>query len=221
MNDRRPDPDQLLAEVQIEDKRRKRGQLKIFLGYAAGVGKTYSMLQNAARAKALGRDVVLGYVEPHARPETALLTNGLESIPPLEVDHRGVQVREFNVDAALQRKPDLLLVDELAHTNAEGCRHAKRWQDIEEILVQGIDVWTTLNVQHIESLNDVVAQITGVTVRETIPDSVFESANEIELIDLAPDELIVRLAQGKVYGSEQSQRALQGFFQRSNLNALR
>lgn len=221
MTDQRPDPDQLLADVQNEDKKKQRGQLKIFLGYAAGVGKTYSMLENARRAKASGRDVVLGYIEPHARPETAALTSQFESIPPLLREYRGVQVREFNVDAALERHPELMLVDELAHTNVEGSRHAKRWQDIEEVLAQGIDVWTTLNVQHIESLNDVVTQVTGITVRETIPDSVFESANEIELIDIAPDDLILRLEQGKIYATEQSRRALQSFFQRSNLNALR
>ncbi len=221
MTDDRPDPDQLLAVVQQEDKKFERGQLKIFLGYAAGVGKTYSMLSNALRAKAAGREVVIGYVEPHARPETAALTEGFESIPHLMLVYKGVQVREFNIDVALERKPELLLVDELAHTNGEGCRHAKRWQDIEELLVHGIDVWTTLNVQHIESLNDVVAQVTNVTVRETIPDSVFESADEIELVDLAPDDLIIRLQQGKIYEGEQAYRALQSFFQRGNLNALR
>ena len=221
MTDQRPDPDQLLADVQNEEKKNQRGQLKIFLGYAAGVGKTYTMLESARRATAAGQEVVLGYIEPHSRPETAALMKDLESLPPLMVEYRGVQVREFNVDLALQRHPELLLVDELAHSNTEGCRHAKRWQDIEEILAHGIDVWTTLNVQHIESLNDVVAQVTGVTVRETIPDSVFESADEIELIDIAPDDLIVRLEQGKIYAGEQARRAIQSFFQRSNLNALR
>ena len=221
MTSDRPDPDQLLTDLQANRQRGERGQLKIFLGYAAGVGKTYSMLESARRALAAGREVVVGYVEPHARPDTLALLDLLDNIPPLMVEHRGVQVREFNVDAALQRHPDLLLVDELAHTNADGCRHAKRWQDIDELLSAGIDVWTTLNVQHIESLNDVIAQVTGVAVRETIPDSVFESANEIELIDIPPDDLVVRLEQGKIYAPEQAQRALQGFFQRPNLNALR
>lgn len=221
MTEQRRDPDQLLADVQQEDKNSQRGKLKIFLGYAAGVGKTFAMLENARRAHAAGREVVIGYIEPHARPETAALTDGFEAIPHLVLEYKGVQVREFNVDEALKRKAELLLVDELAHTNADGCRHAKRWQDIEDLLVQGIEVWTTLNVQHIESLNDVVAQVTGVTVRETIPDSVFESADEIELVDLAPDELIVRLQQGKIYGGEQAHRALQSFFRRGNLNALR
>ncbi len=221
MSDQRPDPDQLLADVEHESRRSERGHLKIFLGYAAGVGKTFAMLENARRAQASGLDVVLGYIEPHARPETAALTAGFETVPPLVVEHHGVAVREFNVDQALRRQPDLLLVDELAHTNVEGCRHSKRWQDIEEVLARGIDVWTTLNVQHIESLNDVVAQITGVTVRETIPDSVFEAASEIELIDIALDDLILRLEQGKIYASDQAKHALKNFFQRSNLNALR
>lgn len=221
MTSDRPDPDQLLTDLQASRQRRERGQLKIFLGYAAGVGKTYSMLENARRALATGREVVIGYVEPHARPDTLAMVDQLEVIPALVVTHRGVQVREFDVDAALQRHPDLLLVDELAHTNAEGCRHAKRWQDIDELLSAGVDVWTTLNVQHIESLNDVIAQVTGVAVRETIPDSVFEAANEIELIDIPPDDLVARLEQGKIYAPEQAQRALLSFFQRPNLNALR
>ncbi len=221
MNDDRPNPEDLLADVQAQERKDGRGRLKIFLGYAAGVGKTYSMLESARRAKAAGRDVVLGYIEPHARPDTSALTSDFEIIAPLELNYRGLQVREFNVDLALQRRPELLLVDELAHSNAEGCRHSKRWQDIEEVLGRGVDVWTTLNVQHIESLNDVVAQVSGVTVRETIPDSVFESADEIELIDIAPDDLINRLEQGKIYAGEQAFRALKSFFQRSNLNALR
>ncbi|MFO1066037.1 MAG: sensor histidine kinase KdpD [Pirellulales bacterium] len=227
MNEDRPDPEQLLAEVKRSEEAGRRGRLKIFLGYAAGVGKTYAMLEAARRMKSVGRDVVLGYIEPHARPETAELTRGFESIAPIELvhrgtpEHRGTKVREFDVDAAAARHAELLLVDELAHSNAAGCRHAKRWQDIDDILTTGTDVWTTLNVQHIESLNDVVSQVTGVTVRETIPDSVFEQADEIELVDIAPEELIVRLQQGKIYASDQALRALDGFFQRSNLHALR
>ena len=221
MNEDRPDPDQLLSDLQNSELRRNRGQLKIFLGYAAGVGKTYAMLESARRALATGREVVIGYVEPHARPDTIALVAHLETLPPLSVMHRGVLVREFDVDTALRRHPELLLVDELAHTNADGCRHAKRWQDIDELLAAGIDVWTTLNVQHIESLNDVIAQVTGVAVRETIPDSAFEAAHEIELIDIPPDDLVLRLEQGKIYAPEQAQRALQSFFQRANLNALR
>ena len=221
MTDIRPDPDVLLAQVQADEAQRKQGSLKIFFGYAAGVGKTYLMLENAQRARAEGRDVVIGYIEPHSRPETQKLLAGLDAIPVKEIDYRGVVLREFDVDAALARHPEVLLVDELAHANAEGCRHEKRWQDIEELLNAGIQVWTTLNVQHIESLNDVIGQITGVIVRETVPDRVFDSADELELVDLPPDELLVRLKAGKVYLPDQAQRAIQSFFQKSNLAALR
>src|SRR5207302_7259848 len=170
MADKRPNPDELLARVQLREAHAHRGRLKIFLGYAAGVGKTYAMLEAARRERAEGVDVVVGYVEPHGRPETEALLQGLETIPPRMVPYRGVTLREFDLDAALKRKPRLILVDELAHTNVDGSRHAKRWQDVEELLAAGIDVWSTLNVQHIESLNDVVAQITGVIVREPLPD---------------------------------------------------
>lgn len=217
----RPDPDQLLARVRDEETRARRGRLKIFFGYAAGVGKTYAMLEAAQREKAEGVDVVVGYVEPHGRAETEALLNGLEALPTRPVPYQGVTLREFDLDAALKRKPRLLLVDELAHTNAEGSRHTKRWQDVDELLAAGIDVWTTLNVQHVESLNDVVAQITGVVVRETLPDALIEKADEIELIDLTPDELVERLMAGKVYLTQQAERALHGFFQKSNLLALR
>ncbi|MCO6455388.1 MAG: sensor histidine kinase KdpD [Pirellulaceae bacterium] len=217
----RPNPDELLAQVKAEEADALRGSLKVFFGYAAGVGKTYSMLENAQRAKAEGREVVVGYVEPHGRSETEALLAGLEAIPVREYDYRGVPLREFDVDAALARCPDLMLVDELAHTNAAGCRHAKRWQDVEELLAAGIDVWTTLNVQHIESLNDVIGQITGVTVRETVPDRVFDLADDLELVDITPEELLQRLQAGKVYVPEQAQRAIQSFFQKSNLTALR
>src|SRR5436190_9976295 len=193
MNDKRPNPDQLLSRVQSDEARTKRGRLKIFFGYAAGVGKTFAMLEAARRERAEGVDVVVGYVEPHGRPETEALLQGLEVIPTREIPYRGVQLREFDLDAALARDPKLILVDELAHTNAEGSRHAKRWQDVEELLDAGVDVWSTLNVQHIESLNDVVAQVSGVVVRETLRDAVLERADEIELIDLTPDELIERL----------------------------
>jgi two-component system sensor histidine kinase KdpD len=221
MNDGRPDPDALLSRVQAEEPRKGRGALMVFFGYAAGVGKTYAMLQAARRAVAEGREVVVGYVEPHGRPETQALLDGLESIPPREIQYRGVTLREFDVDAALARHPDLILVDELAHTNVEGCRHAKRWQDVEELLEAGINVWTTLNVQHIESLNDVIGGITGVMVRETVPDRVFERADDLELVDITPEELIGRLRAGKVYVPEQAERALQSFFQKPNLVALR
>jgi two-component system sensor histidine kinase KdpD len=221
MTDLRPDPDQLLSRVSAELERQHRGQLKIFLGYAAGVGKTYAMLQEAQRRKAAGVDVVVGYVEPHGRVETESLLTGLESMPVRELPYRDLRLREFDLDAVLARRPELVLVDELAHTNAEGLRHVKRWQDVEELLAAGIDVYTTLNVQHLESLNDVVTQITGVEVRETLPDDVFDRADEIELVDIPPEQLLERLQAGKVYLPEQAQRALQSFFQRSNLVALR
>jgi two-component system, OmpR family, sensor histidine kinase KdpD len=221
MADDRPNPDHLLARVQAEENRARRGKLRIFFGYAAGVGKTYEMLSAARRERDAGVDVVVGYVEPHGRPETEALLQGFEIILPQAIHYRGVTLREFDLDAMLLRKPRLALVDELAHTNAEGLRHAKRWQDVEELLEAGIDVWTTLNVQHIESLNDVIAQITGVIVRETLPDAVLERADEFELIDITPEELTERLKAGKVYLSKQAERALQNFFQRGNLVALR
>src|SRR5215468_1393858 len=217
----RPNPDDLLARIRSDEILARRGKLKIFFGYAAGVGKTYAMLEAARREKAEGIDVVVGYVEPHDRPETAALLEGLEALPPKLVPYRGVTLREFDLDAALARHPKLILVDELAHTNAEGLRHAKRWQDVKELLDAGIDVFTTLNVQHVESLNDVIAQITGVVVRETLPDSVLERADDIEVVDLTPEELIDRLKEGKVYLPHQAERALRHFFQKSNLTALR
>jgi two-component system, OmpR family, sensor histidine kinase KdpD len=221
MIDQRPDPDALLKQVQAEEARHGRGAIKVFFGYAAGVGKTYAMLEAARRAAAAGREVVVGYVEPHGRPETQVLLEGLETIPPRPVEYRGVTLWEFDVDAALARLPDLILVDELAHTNAEGSRHTKRWQDVEELLEAGINVWTTLNVQHIDSLNDVIGSVTGVTVRETVPDRVFDQADDLELVDITPEELIGRLRAGKVYIPEQAERALGSFFQKSNLVALR
>ena len=186
MEEERPNPDLLLKQIQTEEAEaaRKIGKLKIFFGYAAGVGKTYAMLEAAHAAKTEGIDVVAGYIEPHTRPETLALLNGLESLPPLLVAHRGITLREFDLDATLKRKPQLVLVDELAHTNAEGCRHRKRYQDIQEVLRAGIDVFTTVNVQHIESLNDIVASITGITVRERIPDDVFDQADQVELVDI-------------------------------------
>lgn len=221
MSSERPSPDELLARVQADEARRRRGKLMVFFGYAAGVGKTYAMLEAARREQAAGVDVVVGYVEPHGRPETEALLTGLEVLPPRLVPYRGITLREFDLDAALARRPQLLLVDELAHTNAEGLRHAKRWQDVEELRAAGIDVWTTLNVQHVESLNDVIAQITGVAVRETLPDAVLERADDIELVDLTPEELMERLQEGKVYVPQQAERALRSFFQKSNLVALR
>src|SRR5579871_5469104 len=222
MNDlERPNPDELLARLKASETRAGRGKLKIFFGYAAGVGKTYAMLEAARREKAEGVEVVVGYVEPHGRPETEALLEGLEALPPKMVPYRGVVLREFDLDAALARHPQLILVDELAHTNAEGLRHTKRWQDVEELLNAGINVYSTLNVQHLESLNDVIAQISGVIVHETLPDDILERADDFELIDLTPEELIERLKAGKVYLPEQAERALVHFFQKPNLQALR
>jgi two-component system sensor histidine kinase KdpD len=209
----RPNADVILARVQEESARARRGKLKIFFGYAAGVGKTFEMLSAAQREKAAGADVVVGYVEPHGRPETEALLNGLETLPLLDVAYRGASLREFDLDAALARRPALVLVDELAHSNAPGMRHPKRWQDVEELLAAGISVWTTLNVQHIESLNDVISQITGVAVKETLPDTVLERADDIELADITPDKLVERLSAGKVYVPAQAERALKNFFQ--------
>ncbi|MEN6449818.1 MAG: sensor histidine kinase KdpD [Thermoguttaceae bacterium] len=221
MATKRPSPDDLLAQAEAEEAQGRRGSLRVFFGYAAGVGKTYSMLENAHRALAKGRDLVVGYIEPHTRPDTLALLAGLEPLPTRAIEYRGVTLREFDVDAALARRPDVLLVDELAHTNAEGSRHAKRWQDVDELLAAGINVWTTLNVQHIESLNDVIGQITGVTVRETVPDHIFDAADEIELVDISPEELFARFRAGKVYVPDQAQRAMQNFFSKGNLTALR
>lgn len=221
MSASRPNPDEVLAQVQADEATARRGKLHVFFGYAAGVGKTYAMLEAARRSQLEGRDVVAGYVEPHGRPETQALLEGLESIPHREIEYRGVTLREFDVDAALARRPEILLVDELAHTNAEGSRHAKRFQDVEDLLRAGIHVWTTLNVQHIESLNDVIGQVTGVRVRETVPDCVFDSADDLEIVDISPEDLLGRLQAGKVYVPQQAQRAMHHFFQKGNLVALR
>lgn len=217
----RQNPDQLLKAIQDEEVNQNKGHLKIFFGYAAGVGKTYAMLEAAHVAKQQGIDVVAGYIEPHERPKTAALLNGLEVIPTKEVTYNGMILHEFDIDAALQRSPELILVDELAHTNAEGCRHAKRYQDIKELLRAGIDVYTTVNVQHIESLCDVVASITEVVVRERIPDSIFDHADQVELIDIEPQDLIERLSMGNVYRENQAKQAVENFFTVENLTALR
>ncbi len=217
----RPDPDALLARVQRDEARARRGRLKVFFGASAGVGKSYAMLEAARKQQAAGVDVVVGYVELHGRPETEALLESLEILPAQRIEHRGIVLREFDLNSALARKPGLLVVDELAHTNVAGARHPKRWQDVEELLQAGIDVYTTVNVQHIESLNDVVAQITGIQVRETIPDGVFHGADEVELVDLTPDELLERLREGRVYGGEKSAQALKEFFRKGNLIALR
>ena len=221
MNDQRPDPDALLARVHAEEGQQARGTLKIFFGANAGVGKTYAMLEAAQARRADGVDVVVGWVDTHGRAETEALLQGLEVLPRRPLGYRGATLYEFDLDAALARQPAVLLVDELAHSNAPGSWHAKRWQDVEEVLAAGIDVYTTMNVQHVESLNDVVAQITGVIVRETVPDAMLERADEVELIDLPPDDLLQRLREGKVYVPGQAERALRHFFQKGNLIALR
>jgi two-component system sensor histidine kinase KdpD len=217
----RPDPDELLAHVQAQEARAKRGRLRIFFGASAGVGKTYAMLEAAHT----NSDVVVGYVEPHGRIETERLLEGLERLPTLPVSYRGIVRHELDLDAALKRRPGILLVDELAHSNLVGGdpppRHPKRWQDIEELLEAGITVWTTVNVQHLESLNDLVAQVTGVRQRETLPDRVFDEADDIELIDLPPDDLLARLRAGKVYVADEAATAAERFFRTPNLMALR
>ena len=201
--------------------RSKKGQLKIFFGFSAGVGKTYAMLKAAHREKARGVDVVAGYIEPHLRTETSALALGLESVLLKEVEYKSVGLKEFNLEKTIERKPRLVLIDELAHTNAQGMRHEKRWQDILEVLENGIDVYTTVNVQHIESLNDKVASITGITVNETVPDSVFDDADEVELVDVEIDELLERFRSGKIYSQERTSTALNNFFTVEKLNALR
>lgn len=221
MDETRQSPEQILKQIEKEEQSLNRGHLKIFFGYAAGVGKTYAMLKAAHSDKKHGIDVVAGYIEPHARPQTSALINGLECIPNLVSEYNGITLSEFNLDAALARRPQLILVDELAHTNAPVCRHSKRYQDIEELLNAGIDVYTTVNVQHIESLNDIVASITGIMVQERIPDSVFDNANQVKLVDIEPQELIERLKAGKVYNSLQAERATENFFTVENLTALR
>lgn len=224
MEEQRPDSEQVLKRLQYEEReqqKKKRGKLKIFLGYAAGSGKTYAMLEAAHEAKRHGIDVVAGYIEPHARPDTQALTEGLETIPPLMVEYKGVKLREFDLDAALKRKPQLILVDELAHTNAKGCRNDKRYQDVKELLRAGISVYTTVNIQHLESLNDMIGSITHIEVRERIPDTVFDCADQVEVIDIEPEELIERMKEGKIYKSLQAERALQNFFRKERLVALR
>ena len=221
MERERPDPDRLLAEFRAQEERAARGKLKIFFGASAGVGKTYAMLIAAQTMRRSGADVVVGVLETHGRAETAALLEGLEQLPPLMLDVRGTAIKEFNLDAALARNPALILVDELAHTNAPGARHPKRWQDIDELLGAGIDVFTTLNVQHLESLNDVVGGITGIRVWETVPDTFFDAADDVILVDVPADELLARLKAGKVYLPEQIERAAGNFFRKGNLMALR
>src|SRR6202790_1504326 len=221
----RGNPDELLTALKAREASACRGRLKVFFGASAGVGKTYTMLESARAARSAGVDVAVGYGEPHGRTETEQLLQGLEQLPFLEIRYRGIVRREFDLDAALTRRPSVLLVDELAHSNiVEGQprpRHAKRWQDIEELLAAGIDVWTTVNVQHLESLNDVVAGITGVRQRETLPDRIFDEADEVELIDLSPTALLARIRAGKVYAAERISAATKRYFREPNLLALR
>jgi two-component system sensor histidine kinase KdpD len=221
MDDQRPDPDELLEKVHRQEARAGRGRLKVFFGACAGVGKTYAMLAAAQGLHAQGADLVVGVAETHGRSETAHLLEGLEVLPPHRIAYRGRQLTEFDLDAALARHPRLILVDELAHSNVGGSRHPKRWQDVEELLAAGIDVYTTVNVQHLESLNDIVGHITGIRVRETVPDHVFDQADEVVLVDLPPDELLQRLKEGKVYLPDQAQTAIRNFFRKGNLIALR
>lgn len=219
--DDRPDPELLLKQNFPKDDEGGRGRLKIFFGYAAGVGKTYSMLDAARQEKAAGRDVAAGYIEPHDRPETMALLDGMELLTPMQIRYKGITLKEFDLDAALMRRPDLILVDELAHTNARGCRHKKRYQDVTELLDAGINVYTTVNVQHLESLHDIVASITHVRVNERIPDDIFDKAAQVELVDIAPEELRQRLEDGKIYHKDQAGRAAIRFFTVENLSALR
>ncbi|RTL55608.1 MAG: two-component system sensor histidine kinase KdbD [Rhodocyclaceae bacterium] len=221
MTDQRPDPDQLLERIKEEDARAKRGKLKIFFGASAGVGKTYAMLAAARQQQALGVNVLVGIVETHGRAETEAMTAGLERLPLRETSYRGHMLHEFDLDGALACKPSLILMDELAHSNVAGSRHPKRWQDVEELLAAGIDVYSTVNVQHLETLNDIVGGITGIRVWETVPDRVFDAADEVVLVDLPPDELLQRLKEGKVYLPHQAERAIRNFFRKGNLIALR
>src|ERR1041385_8421683 len=216
----RPNPDNLLAAIRREEKRAARGQLKVFLGMSPGVGKTYAMLEAAQRELRAGRDVVVGYVETHGRKETDALAKGFETIPRRSLEYRGVDLTEMDLDTVLARRPQLALVDELAHTNAPGSRHPKRWQDVQELIETGIDVFTTLNVQHVESRADTVRQITGAEIRETVPDSVLDKA-VLELVDLPPRELVHRLHEGKVYLPDRAAAAAENFFREANLTALR
>ncbi|MFA6671021.1 DUF4118 domain-containing protein [Methanoculleus sp.] len=217
----RPLPEDLLAVAERAEQRAGKGQLTIYLGYAAGVGKTYAMLEDALSHRGDGLDVVIGYVETHGRAETNALAARLEAIPPVRSDYRGLTLREPDIDAILRRRPQIVLIDELAHTDAPGSRHIKRYQDIEEILHAGISVYTTVNIQHIESQNDIVAQITGIRVAETVPDTFFYDADEIRLIDIPPEELRIRLRAGKVYVRDMAEQAVRRFFSVENLLALR
>lgn len=218
---RKDTPDELLKRLKYEEALNNRGHLKIFFGYAAGVGKTYAMLEAAHELKKQNIDVVIGYIEPHTREKTLALVDGLEKIETKSISYRSIILNEFNLDEALKRHPQVLLVDELAHTNAHGCRHEKRYQDIEELLKAGINVFTTVNVQHLESLNDIIASITGIVVHERIPDRIFDQADQVELVDIEPEELIRRLSEGLIYKKQQADKAMESFFNQANLTSLR
>jgi len=220
-DDNRPNPDELLASLKKEEEKSKKGKLKIFFGMCAGVGKTYTMLQTAHAEKLKGSDIIIGYIETHQRKETAELVDGFEIIPRKTYEYKSTPVEEMDLDAIISRKPQIVIVDELAHTNAVGSRHTKRYHDVLEILDSGINVYTTLNVQHLESRSETVAQITGIIVRETLPDEIFEIADDIEVVDLSPDELLQRLSDGKVYSAERSREAIDNFFRKGNITALR
>jgi two-component system sensor histidine kinase KdpD len=221
VSETRPDPDLLLAKVKRQEADARRGKLRIYFGSSAGVGKTYAMLVAARKLEDGGRDVVVGVVETHGRSETAALLGDLEILPSKAMPYRGKDLSEFDLDAALLRHPSLILIDELAHSNVQGARHPKRWQDVDELLAAGIDVFSTLNVQHLESLNDVVGGITNVRVWETVPDTVFDGADEVVLVDIPAEELLERLRAGKVYVPLQAERAAENFFRKGNLMALR
>ncbi len=221
LEENRPNPDKLLASLKLEEEKSKKGKLKIFFGMCAGVGKTFTMLQSAHIDKSKGTDVVIGYIETHKRKETEDLVAGLELIPRKTYEYKGTTLQELDIEAIITRNPKIVLIDELAHTNAPGSRHIKRYQDVQEILDSGIDVYTTVNVQHLESRSDTVAQITGITIRETLPDEIFEKADEIELVDIPTDELLQRFSEGKIYTPERSKEAIQNFFRKGNITALR
>jgi two-component system sensor histidine kinase KdpD len=219
--DARREPDAQLRKLQREERQASRGRLRIYLGAAPGVGKTYAMLNEGKRRRERGTDVVVGFAETYGRPLTVEALAGLELVPRRAVEYRGVTLDEMDTEAIIARRPQVALVDELAHTNAPGSKHAKRWQDVEEILDAGITVISTLNIQHLESLNDVVAGITGVHVRETVPDAIVDQADEIEVVDISAEALRSRMRHGNIYAPEQAQRALEGFFREGNLTALR
>ncbi|MCX6165418.1 MAG: sensor histidine kinase KdpD [Ignavibacteriae bacterium] len=217
----RPNPDELLARIKNNEQKEKKGKLKIYLGMCAGVGKTFAMLQDASKAKGRGADVLIGYVETHGRAETEFLLFSLPQLPRKKIYYKGFELEEMDIDTILQNKPKLVVVDELAHTNAPDSRHNKRYLDVLELLDNGIDVYSAINVQHIESLADTVSQITGIIIKETVPDSILDVANEIELIDISPDELLQRLSDGRVYTADKTKDAIDNFFRKGNLSALR